>query len=458
MRARSLLAPLVAVLAAGCAGESDRPPVSGVVLFSIDTLRVDALGPWGGSTPTPAIDRLAAEGLTFARAYTQSSHTHPAMTSVLTGLLPLRHGVRGQNGRPAPGVAPLASLLRENGYETASFVANLCRLQDEDGTVWREGWDVRGCGMDWSRDHHAWDETVVDDALAWIDGRTGPFFTWIHLMDPHAEHRPPPDLWNREADPLLPRAKQMAELNGWEERRELPPPDQLARLRALYDAEVAGADRQLARVLAALDAREDANELALVFTSDHGEELFETWPRHGHGLSLTEGVLHVPLIVRAPGVAPGRSDALVETLQVTPTVLELTGTPAPYALDGPSLLGPDAGRDQAFSFALDLVVTLRTPDRRFWFRRTSEPVTHAAPDFPWRTDTRWFRRRRNLAAYPGPLPTTPQWLPLREPEHAAEASRLKAEMDRVLSALTPVPWEERELGPEALLELEAIGY
>jgi len=431
-----------------------------VVLFTVDTLRADRLGPWGNDAfPTPAVDRLAREGLVFEACYSQSTNTNPSFSSILTGLVPPRHGVLHQTAKMSPDVITLPMMLQAHGIRTGSFVANLCKLQDVENSVFNEGWDEKFCGMEKRVEQYLWDEAVVDAGTRWIEATQAegePFFAWIHLMDPHSEHRPPPDLWDYEAQPLKQKLPQIRYLTSFEELRQRPPEPVLRKLLDLYAAEVRGADRQLGRVLDFLDGLEGSDSIALIFSADHGEELYETWHRIGHGLSVTEGVLHVPLVIRAPGLEPGRVAEPVESLSLTPTVLHLLDLRPPYPLDGPSWL--DAGTRLPFarSFESNICISLRDAEHRYWYRVTRRPWTRK--EAPWRAEAKWFREREVLAAYPDEAPTQPSWLDLRGGRNSELKLRFREDVKHILQTLTAVPSPE-EIEDEAFLEeLRDLGY
>lgn len=421
----------------GCAADPQAPGrgVQNVVVFTIDTLRADQLGAYGGRPGvSPHFDRLADESLLFERAYSQASITHPSLTSMLTGLLPPQHGIHVQTGRMREGVVPIPVLLSEAGIATAQFTANLCRLQQHPGNVFHDGWDVRFCGMlddpDDYQDQWLWDKKVVDGALAWLEGREGPFFAWLHLMDPHAEHRPPPHLWDWENDPPRERFEQYRYFVAFEEQRTRPPEAEYERLWALYRAQITGADEQLGRFLAALDSRADAARTALIVSSDHGEELFESWARYDHGFSMSEGALHIPLLLRAPGLAADRAALPVELLQVAPTVLELFGLEPPYEMAGPSLLAQRPSRGYALSYCERISTSIRTARHRYWWRHTPEPLRRPPGHAPWRVEAPWFQEREVLATYgqePGLIPT---WVcTSRDAEGRRVAMRMRQELE-----------------------------
>jgi arylsulfatase A-like enzyme len=320
--------------------------------------------------------------------------------------------------------------------------------------------------MDLEIDQYLWDEAVVGAAIDWLaarpavpdgSGEARPWFAWVHLMDPHAEHRPPPLQWDYEARPVQEKVAQYQEFAGYEEARVMPPPERQRELLELYAAEIRGVDALLARLLAALDGRADRERTALVFTADHGEELFETWSRYDHGMSLSEGVLWVPLWVQAPGVAPGRSQEVVELLQVAPTVLELFGLEPPYALDGASLLADEPSpRGFALSAFSNITLTLRDAEHRYWLRRLDQPYERPPDIAPWRADAPWFREKECLARYPGPSRTAVEWLdPLAdEGLHA----RLKQAVADYVARLGPLRQSTRIEDPELREELSKLGY
>jgi arylsulfatase A-like enzyme len=119
---------LPALIAAGC---SPQPPHAAllpivnqnVLLVTIDTLRADALGSYGGAAATPALDRLAAEGVRFDFAHAHAVVTLTSHASILTGTYPFQHGLRDNSGYRLPaGTRTAATLLNSAGYETAAFV------------------------------------------------------------------------------------------------------------------------------------------------------------------------------------------------------------------------------------------------------------------------------------------------------------------------------------------------
>jgi len=313
--AKSLPLLAAALLCACAAPPRVEPPLS-ILLITIDTLRADRVGAYGDAKArTPALDALARQGVLFERAYTPVPITLPAHVSLMTGLLPPAHGVRG-NGAFAlgPSVPTLAEALKASGRRTAAFVGGfplsrrfgLSRGFDEyDDAMSKAG----GVNYDFA-ERRARD--VVEAATRWLSQNPGAVFVWVHLFDPHAPYDPPPEF--RTDDP--------------------------------YRDEIASADAAVSLLMSAWDAR--AGRSIVVATSDHGEAFGE----HGewsHSLFIYDTTLHVPLIIRAPDLEAGkRSQLSVGLVDVAATVLGLAGARG-RPLPGVSLtkaLGPDA-RDRA---------------------------------------------------------------------------------------------------------------
>lgn len=279
-----------------------QPP--NVLLITVDTLRRDALGWLGGSNDTPELDRLAAEGFRFPTAVTPVPITLPAHTSLFTGLVPKRHGVR-DNGRLVSATPPtLAERLGEKGYRTAAFVS---------------GFPLESIfGLDRGFDHYDdefpdgrrgfLERRAADTAAAaaeWIRSQDGaPWFVWVHFYDPHDPYEPPREFWR-------------------------PGP------RGSYDGEVAYVDYAVGELRRALP--QQPRDTLTIFTADHGEGLGE----HGedtHGYFIYDSTVVVPLVLHWPGrLDAGESDFAARLVDVSPTVLDLLGAPPLPGVDGVTL-------------------------------------------------------------------------------------------------------------------------
>ena len=281
-----------------------------VLLITLDTLRADRVSCYGsGPVKTPNIDRLAAQGIVFDRAFSQATTTLTSHANILLGLTPLRHGVHDNSnfvvGKRFP---TLAEHLRAAGYATAAFIGGF-PLDSRFGLnrgfdVYDEDLEDHGAAGQFYRERKA--EAVVAGALGWLDGRTSPWFAWLHCYDPHDPYEPPPSFDTQYKD-------------------------------RPYDGEVAYMDFALKKLVDAIDAKGWSRDTVIVVTGDHGESLGQ----HGedtHGFFAYNTTLWIPLIISAPEVKPGRSGQMAVHTDIFPTVCGLLGLAAPPGLDGLSLL------------------------------------------------------------------------------------------------------------------------
>ncbi len=297
-------------------------PARNVVLISLDTLRPDRLGLYGARRPTsPALDALAADATVFETVIAPAPWTLPSHTSMMTGLHACVHGMMGTIGHPFPaGLRPLAQSLREAGYATAAVT--------EDGFVDATAF-VRGFGYyHETRDGDDRVRRTVAQAEAWLrDEATEPFFLFVHTYQTHEPYFSPP-----------PYDAMFTTVEGPSGPVPLAQAAPAEAALAKYDAAVRYTDASIAPLLDAIRAAPRGDRTVLIVTSDHGEA-FGEHGYTGHGRTLHEEVLRVPLLVRAPGlVASGRRvPGLAGVIDVAPTVLDLLGLPVPPDLTGVSL-------------------------------------------------------------------------------------------------------------------------
>jgi len=298
------------VLAAAPAAAADQPRAArrqpNILLITIDTLRPDALGWIGRSNDTPAIDALATRGFRFPRAVTPVPLTLPAHASIMTGLVPRRHGVRDNGQTFGTGAVTLAESLRGAGWTTAAFVSGfpLQRLFGLD-----RGFDHYDDALPAGRE--GWVERLAADTtaavLGWLASAPQPWFVWVHYYDPHDPYEPPRAFWG---------------------------PGE----RGAYLGEVRYTDYAIERLVAGLP-KTDGRGTLTVLTADHGEALGDHSEKR-HGYFIYDATMTVPLVLVEEGViTPGDSSAPANLFDIAPTVLELLGL-APLAdIDGVSLAG-----------------------------------------------------------------------------------------------------------------------
>ncbi len=339
------------VVCSGCGTKSAAQGPRNLLFVLFDTTRADRLSCYGYAQPTtPTIDRLAAEGTRFENVWAQSSLTPVAASSLFTGTLPFRHGVRSlfdvQEAKISTAVPNLFESLRMSGRRTAGFVS--AKPMGAHYGLGR-GFDVYDDDLTATAQRHALqgfldapqrpaDETA-DRALDWL-GRHGrePFALALHFFDTHDPSFIPPRAF-LEQQGNLPKIDSDARAtnpasHGALYRREVVP--------VLYDAELRFMDAQLQRVLDKLDALGVRQDTLIIVVADHGEAFGERgfWT-HGQ---LYEEQLRVPLVWNGPGIPRGRRIAeRAAQVDVYPTLVEIFGLPAAkgqtVASDGRSLAG-----------------------------------------------------------------------------------------------------------------------
>ena len=312
---RYALAGLCAVplLLTGARKVDDWAPIKNVLIVTLDTTRADYLPAYGSrNLETPALDRLAREGVVFEQATTSAPLTLPAHCTIFTGLFPPHHGVRDNADRALPDTqTTLAEVLKNRGMRTAAFVGSIVVGENRGLT---QGFDTYSAPVrtGFHEGMRRPGQAVVDDALAWLQRpESSPFFAWVHLFDAHAPYA-------------------------------LPEPYRTIYQDAPYLGALAVLDAQVARLVEALEARGELDRTLIVVASDHGESLGD----HGedsHGILVYQSTLHVPLIMRVPGLAPRRVADVTRLADVMPTVLGLLHVPAP-SMDGVSLAALITGR------------------------------------------------------------------------------------------------------------------
>ena len=326
--------------------ELTRPEHLLVVL--VDTLRADKLGPYSPETrvQTPGLDAFVRQATTFARAHSQENWTKPSVATLLTGLMPWEHTATQHESVVPSSLTLLPEILEERGFQTGAFIAN-GYVSDRFG--FDQGWGSYRNYIREGRRTRA--ENVAGDVLAWLDRRDEdkPFFLYVHTIDPHVPYRPPDADLALYGDPSYRGAVDFSRdatlLENVKRGRVRLNARDRSHLEALYDGEITYHDRHFRSILEGLERRGLAASTMVVMTSDHGEELFDHGSV-GHGHSVYEELLHVPLFVKLPGEIPRRVDRSVGLVDVMPTVLEAFGLPA-ADLPGRSFLDALRGNQRA---------------------------------------------------------------------------------------------------------------
>ncbi|MCP4600682.1 MAG: sulfatase-like hydrolase/transferase [Proteobacteria bacterium] len=314
-----------------------------LVLVLIDTLRADRLSIYNDQTRvrTDYLDRIGKESMVFERALAPENWTKPSVASLLSGLYPESHQTKDDTDKLPKSVVTASEHFLGLGFATAGFVAN-GYVSGKFG--FRQGW---GTWTNYVRERKAnRARFVVNDAVDWLDAhpQEKPFFLYVHTIDPHVPYIPPRKYWSLyDSGPYQGPVKPSQTAKLLEKvktgRLKLTSRDKI-RLEALYDGEITYHDDQIVRLHDALARNGLLDNTLVVVTSDHGEEFFEHG-RVGHGHSLYEELLHVPLMFRLPGAKPGEgvsSSAEVNLIDVLPTTCDILGVECPSNIEGRSLL------------------------------------------------------------------------------------------------------------------------
>jgi arylsulfatase A-like enzyme len=326
-------------------GASDGAAAEVVIVWMIDTLRFDRLGAGataklpGGASLTPNLDALLAEGTQFASATAQGNYSLPSHASILTGTTPAVHGLVDDAGRLPDDVPLVSERLRARGVRTGLFSSN-GYISEKWG--FRRGWDAYRNFIRENLPNGATEIWKAARPFLESEARAGKrVFLYLATAEPHVAYDPRPEFlartWPRPyAGPVRPRdtAAQLVAIKRGSLRLSAVDKQYLE---ALYDAEVAQNDAAFGAMVADVKRMGLWDKTAIIVVSDHGDELFEHGSV-GHGHSVYEELVRVPLAVRFPPRVPaGRVAPVdVEGLDVAPTVLDLFGLDEG---DGPPMQG-----------------------------------------------------------------------------------------------------------------------
>ena len=438
--ARRLLATVL--LLVGCGGERAVSASPNVLLIVVDTLRADHLGSYGYALDTsPSVDGLAASGVLFERAISGASSTSPSHASIFSSRFTRGHTIGMANGSTRlEGVTTLAEIFGQAGYETAAFVGNAMlhrRLGFDRGfSLYDDELPTRE-GVRSLFERRA--DATTARAIDWLQSTSGaPIFLWVHYQDPHGPYTPPGEFAGRL--PVTPRRGERPLSVGTPARGGLPAYQALegVTLPSVYESrygeEILYTDHHIGELLAAFEARSAAADAVVLLTADHGEAMGEEGRYFAHGLATTPDQAHVPMILRAPGIRPGRRSDIVHHVDVFPTLLELAGIEAPADLAGIAL-GPYLRQGEPLPDRLvycdDGEELAAYRDDRF-VRMTTRRGERSFQGYRWDADGGWSRA-----------------------PNAAEAWR--PEIERYLARQTPAAPAEPP-SPELAEQLRALGY
>jgi arylsulfatase A-like enzyme len=352
-----------------------RDPRPNIILITLDTVRADHLSVNGYRLDTtPNLRRLAATCATvYPRAISSSNLTLPTHASIFTGQSPRRHGAHQSTSDPLPRPiastsATLAEILSERGYRTGGIAANflsaafgfdrgfvyyecvspedffarterpyLLRERVRLATVARISPQRREAAFSNAETINARAAIFLGDAAR----APQPFFLFLNYMDAHTPYVPPspfdarfpgkdPEFrWSSYTDIVDDVSVRHSRSVSDRERRHLV---------SQYDGSIAYLDDQLQKLFDKLKALDAFDNSLIIVTADHGEAFGES-DVVGHGRSVYQHQVHVPLIIKYPrSCKAATDDALVSSVDLLPTIVDIAGAPRPPNIEGTSLL------------------------------------------------------------------------------------------------------------------------
>jgi arylsulfatase A-like enzyme len=314
-----------------CPASRQRGERRNVILISLDTLRADRLGSYGNPNAlTPSLDRIVAGGTLFEHAYAHFPSTLSSHASLFTGQYPSQHRVGMNLLELRRELETLAPAFARQGYTTAAFTENAFVSSDFGFNIgfdsYHNGAATKGRPGEAGR--------TFARGIEWLERRPDAhFFLFLHTYEVHVPYAPEPEalstvMENQAAEYSGRFASQcgglvpIAHNSG---RIVLSAADRL-QIERLYDAEVVELDRQVGELFRQLERLVLLESTLVVLFSDHGEAFYEHGLM-GHGTSLHEEVMRVPLILHLPGVVPGaqRISPRLGLIDLGPTIAELAG-------------------------------------------------------------------------------------------------------------------------------------
>jgi len=355
-----------------------------VIFILLDALRADHLGCYGyNKDTTPNIDRLAAEGVIFDQAFSQSSHTLESVPSYMTSNYPSTHNVRTHTSALPDKLLTLPEIFHSSGYATSIISANpyvspaYGYHRGVDDFYWLEGniikinktvlgyflqnakrisllKSISSSSLKLGKLFYSSQDVLTSGdpaaltakAMDWIkDNRDTPFFLYLHYDGAHNPYLSPYGKifdpgYNK--NPVVNFPEGLGMFLPFVKGKPLPP-RKTRNMIAQYDGQIFFHDKHLGELFLSLKKWGLNKNTLIVITSDHGEEFYEHqgW---GHGQSLYDELIHVPLIIYGEGLIPSgqRISSLVELVDIFPTLLQLCGFSSinhlPYKIEGHSLI------------------------------------------------------------------------------------------------------------------------
>jgi len=329
--------------------EFERANKPNIVIYVIDALRSDHLGCYGYErNTTPNIDAFARENTLFTNAFANASWTRASGATILTGLLPKNHKAMARDSVLPADFITLAETLKDQGYYTVGFSTN--------GNVggmfgFAQGFDeFVFLPEDLERESiHVRSDVLNEKIFEFLNKFTQspkkqPLFLWIWSSDPHDPYTPPSLVSSyfdiNKYEHLDPKFRLLSEFTKKVKENQFAWPSQSAvnYLKTLYDQEILFNDISFEKLIERLKKIKLYEDSVLILTADHGQEFREhNW--FGHGKTLFNEQVKIPLIIKAGDIRKGKIGINVQHADIFPTILDILKIPLPYNIDGTSLLG-----------------------------------------------------------------------------------------------------------------------
>jgi arylsulfatase A-like enzyme len=441
-----------------------------VVLITLESLRTDHVGAYGGSSPgrpelplTPNLDAFAAGATVYEDAHAVTSWTLASHASLFTGLYPSGHQTTGPRDRLDDSYPTLAETLAGRGWQTAAVVSGPYLRRTHNLGQGFEIYDDSAASLASGLAHDDVTSPAMLGSLRRIlDAERDPdrpLFLFAYFWDSHYDYLPPPP-WDAA---FVPPGAERFDARGLDTNAAIHAgmdARRLAWLRAQYAGEIRWTDEQLGALFALLRERGLWEGALVVVTADHGEEFFDHGEK-GHKNNLYAETVRVPLLVKYPGQREGLRDArLASQVDVLPTVLEAAGVAPAFPVHGRSLRAPDPDPGRAILYELETsryygaadgsISAQRSPWRAI--RRGELKLVERRPPGGGGASRELYRVSRD--------PGERDDLAAREPERAAELERdLAAELAHAAAdAARYQRGGPAELSDEERAQLEALGY
>ena len=458
-----------------------------LVVIVVDSLRADHLGCYGYAKPTtPFIDSLASEGLVFERASANSSFVTQSLSTLFSGRLPTAGGTMGLfESHPLDETTTLPQFFSRSGYYTG-IVSNQPLIRGTGFTKGFEDLQIGSLENPWSG------VEVTDRALDFVeDAADDKFMLYVHYLDPHQPYTPLVEFSERFAGET---AGEPLDLVAFRRDYETaiakvgdPGNAAVEELIRRYDAEIAYTDHCIERLVMGLEEQGKLAGTTIVVVSNHGEEFLE----HGYvgnAWTLFEEVLHVPMILWAPGsIPPGRIGSRVGLVDLPPTLLGLFGVSAEASIfDGEALFVPAgdrfAFRPPAKPQIAELVIRERSivrsvviddwkyiassswaqPSERFSVAVRFNELTKGMSDGTIETPGLWgaegFEALYNLGEDPGELMNVLEANEVRLREMREALASYRRDCEKYGLDARPAAGVHDVIDPDSIEDLESLGY